>query len=56
MTPLKNMGWQSQYSSDDMFLEAFLEFKSEKISHLTIQSLHRKKLSGQILNLLKKVS
>jgi nucleoside-diphosphate-sugar epimerase len=56
LEPLKEIGWSSRYSNDDMLSEAFHAFREQKFMTTQSESPHRKPISGGILNLLKRFS
>jgi nucleoside-diphosphate-sugar epimerase len=56
LEPLKEIGWSSRYSNDEMLSEAFHTFREQKFMIAQSESPHRKAISGGVLNLLKRFS
>ena len=56
LQPLKEIGWASQYSNNQMLSEAFDGFREQKLMVSQNESPHRKAISGGVLNLLKRFS
>lgn len=56
LSPLKDLGWRSAYSNDQMLSEAYEKFLMPEKLIYDSRSPHRKPLSGGLLNLLKRFS